>query len=114
VPQVKGKTVIALVQSGKARWPELPDVPTIGEAGIPDAESETGFAMYAPAATPPAIVERLGRDMVEILHRPDVQAQIQKSSFRVVGSGPQAARARLAKDVATWRDVIVKAGIRVD
>jgi tripartite-type tricarboxylate transporter receptor subunit TctC len=114
VPQVKAGTAVALVQTGKARWPDLPDVPTIGEAGIPDAESETGFAFYAPAATPREIVERLGRETVDILRRPEVLAQIQKSSFRVVGTGPQAAQARLARDVATWREVIAKAGIKVD
>ena len=114
VPQVKAGTVIALVQTGKTRWPDLPDVPTIGEAGIPDAESETGFAIYAPAATPKDIVERLGREMVAILRRPEIEAQIQKSGFRVVGDGPQAAQARLARDVATWREVISKAGIKVN
>jgi tripartite-type tricarboxylate transporter receptor subunit TctC len=114
VPQVKGGTAIALIQTGKTRWPDLPDIPTIGEAGIPDAESETGFAFYAPAATPKEIVERLGRETVAILQRADVQEQIQKSSFRVVGMGPQAAQARLAREVATWREVITKAGIKVD
>ena len=114
VPQVKAGTAVALIQTGRERWPDLPDVPTIGEAGIPDAESETGFTLYAPAATPKEIVDRLGQETVAILRRPDVQAQIQKSSFRVVGTGPQAAQARLAKDVATWREVITKAGIKVD
>ncbi len=114
VPQVKAGKLVALVQTGKTRWPELPDVPTLAQAGIANAESETGYALYAPAATPKEVVDRLASVTVDILRRPDVQSQIQKSNFRVLGAGPQEARARLAKDVATWKEVIDKAGIRVN
>jgi tripartite-type tricarboxylate transporter receptor subunit TctC len=114
LPQIKAGKLIALVQTGKERWPELPDVPTLAQAGIANAESETGYAIYAPAKTPNDVVERLGRDMAAILKRTDVQAQIEKSNFRVIGSGPEAAKARVARDVATWREVITKAGLKVE
>ena len=114
LPHIKAGTLIALVQTGKERWPELPDVPTLAEAGLPNADSETYQSMYAPAATPKEILERLAREVVAIERRPEVRAQLEKVNFRVLGAGPQAQAARLAKDVATWREVITKSGIKVE
>jgi len=104
----------ALAVTSKKRSPALPDVPTLAEAGVPNADSETLQSLYAPAGTPKPIVDRLAREVVDILKRPDVRAQLAKVNFRVLGEGPDAQRARLAKDVATWKEVITKAGIKVD
>jgi tripartite-type tricarboxylate transporter receptor subunit TctC len=114
VPHHKSGALIALVQTGKERWADLPDVPTLAEAGVPNADSETLQSLYAPAGTPRPIADRLAREVVDILKRPDVRAQLAKVNFRVLGEGPDAQRARLAKDVATWKEVITKAGIKVD
>ena len=114
VPHHKSGALIALVQTGKERWGDLPDVPTLAEAGVPNADSETLQSLYAPSGTPKAVVERLAREVVDILKRPEVRAQLAKVNFRVLGQGPDAQRARLAKDVATWKEVITKAGIKID
>jgi hypothetical protein len=52
--------------------------------------------------------------VVEILKRPEVRAQLAKVNFRVMGQGPKAQHDRLAKDVATWKEVILKSGIKAD
>jgi tripartite-type tricarboxylate transporter receptor subunit TctC len=114
VPQHKTGTLIALVQTGKERWADLPDVPTLAEAGVPNSDSETLQSLYAPAGTPKPIVDRLAQEIVDILEHPEVRAQLAKVNFRVMGDGPQAQQRRLAKDVATWKEVITKAGIKVD
>jgi tripartite-type tricarboxylate transporter receptor subunit TctC len=114
VPQHKTGTLIALVQTGKERWPDLPDVPTLAEAGVPNSDSETLQSLYAPAGTPKPVIERLAQEIVEICKRPEVRAQLAKVNFRVMGEGPQAQQARLVRDVATWKEVITKAGIKVD
>jgi tripartite-type tricarboxylate transporter receptor subunit TctC len=114
LPHIKAGTLIALVQTGKERWPELPDVPTLAEAGLPNADSETYQSIYAPAATPKEILERLAHETVAILERPEVRAQLEKANFRVLGAGPQAQAERLARDVATWREVITKSGIKLE
>jgi tripartite-type tricarboxylate transporter receptor subunit TctC len=114
LPHITAGTLIALVQTGKERWPELPDVPTLAEAGLPNADSETYQSIYAPAATPKEILERLAHETVAILKRPEVRAQLEKANFRVLGAGPQAQGERLARDVATWREVITKSGIKLE
>ena len=114
VPHHKSGALIALVQTGKERWVDLPDVPTLAGAGVPNADSETLQSLYAPSGTAKPIADRLAREVVDILKRPEVRAQLAKVNFRVLGEGPDAQRARLAKDVATWKEVITKAGIKVD
>lgn len=114
VPQIKAGAAIALVQTGKERWVDLPDVPTLAQAGVADAESETIWSLYAPAGTAKPIVERIGKEVVEILRRADVRERLAAANFRVIGTGPESSAARLAKDAATWREVIVRAGIRIE
>jgi tripartite-type tricarboxylate transporter receptor subunit TctC len=114
VPQHKSGTLIALVQTGKERWVDLPDVPTLAEAGVPNSESETLQSLYAPAGTPKPVIDRLAKEVVAVLRRPEVREQLAKANFRIMGEGPQAQQARLVRDVATWREVITKAGIKVD
>jgi tripartite-type tricarboxylate transporter receptor subunit TctC len=114
VPHHKSGALIALVQTGKERWGDLPDVPTLAEAGIPNSDSETLWSLYAPASTPRSVLDRLAKEIVDILKRPDVRGQLSKVNLRVMGEGPQAQQARLVKDVATWKEVITKASIKVD
>jgi tripartite-type tricarboxylate transporter receptor subunit TctC len=114
VPHHKSGALVALVQTGKERWVDLPDVPTLAEAGVPNSDSETLQSLYAPAGAPKAILDRLAKEVADVLKRPEVREQLAKANFRVLGAGPQAQQARLAKDVATWKEVITKAGIKVD
>ena len=114
VPHHKGGALIALVQTGKERWGDLADVPTLAEVGVANSDSETLQSLYAPAGTPAAVLERLGSTVVEILKRPEFRAQLAKVNFRVMGQGPKAQQDRLANDVATWKEVITRSGIKVD
>jgi tripartite-type tricarboxylate transporter receptor subunit TctC len=114
VPQVKVGAVLALVQTGRERWVDLPDVPTLADAGVPNSDSETYWSLYAPAGTPKPIVERLAKEVVEILRRPEIRERLAAANFRVLGTGPEISGARLAQDAATWREVITKAGIKID
>jgi tripartite-type tricarboxylate transporter receptor subunit TctC len=103
-----------LAQTGATRSPDLPDVPTLTEAGVPDAVSETFNAMYAPAATPVPIVEKLGAAVLQVLHRPDVAARYRLGGVPVVPEGPDGLRARVAREVPLWREVIRQARITVE
>jgi tripartite-type tricarboxylate transporter receptor subunit TctC len=114
VPHHKSGALIALVQTGKQRWEDLPDVPTLAEAGVPNSDSETLWSLYAPARTPQPVLGRLAKEVVDILRRPEVRAQLSNVNLRVMGEGPLAQQERLTKDIATWKEVITKAGIKVD
>jgi len=109
---IKAGSVIALVQTGAARWPDLPDVPTLEEAGYKGSVSETFQALLAPAGTPAPVLERLQKDVVTVLRQPDVDAKLKEAGFGVIAGGPDQLRARIAREVPMWKDVIQKAGIQ--
>jgi tripartite-type tricarboxylate transporter receptor subunit TctC len=111
---IKSGQLRALVQTGKERWFDLTDVPTLAEAGVPNAASETFQALLAPAGTPSGITERLAKDCAEILQRPDIREKLRATGFNPVGSGPQALQARVAEEVAMWKEVIARTGLKAE
>ena len=104
----------ALVQTGEARWPDLPDVPTMQEAGIPNAVVETSQMLLVPAGTPQPIIERLAKEVKAIMAKPDVRVRMLKASFAVQYEGPDQLRARIAREVPMWKDLVERAGIKVN
>ena len=72
-----------LVQTGRERWPDLPDVPTMAEAGIPDAVVETSQMFVAPSATPGPIIDKLTEETQQIMQQPGVKAEMLKAGFLV-------------------------------
>src|SRR5262249_3421275 len=96
---IKAGSLKALVQTGKERRFDLPDIPTLAEAGVPNAASETFQALLAPAGAPKEIVDRLAKETAEILQRPDVREKLRSSGFNPVGTGPAALQARVAEEV---------------
>jgi tripartite-type tricarboxylate transporter receptor subunit TctC len=103
----------ALVQTGEKRWPDLPDVPTMQEAGIPNAVVETTQMLLAPAGTPQPIIDRLAKEVKTIMAKPDVRERMLKASFAVEYEGPEQLRARIAREVPMWRDLVDRAGIEI-
>lgn len=113
MPFIKGGQIKALAQTGKTRWFELPDVPTLEDAGIPNSASETFQILLAPARTPPEIVDKIAKPVIDILNRPEVKAKLASAGFAVAARGPDALRRRIADEVAMWRDVITEAKLKV-
>jgi len=103
----------ALVQTGEKRWPDLPDVPTMQEAGIPNAVVETSQMLLAPAGTPQPIIDRLAKEVKTIMTKPDVRERMLKASFAVEYEGPEQLRARIAREVPMWKDLVERAGIEI-
>jgi tripartite-type tricarboxylate transporter receptor subunit TctC len=112
VQHIKAGSLRALVQTGAARWPDLPDIPTMEEAGFPNSVSETFQALLAPAGTPQPIVQRLETEVIAILQRQDTRAKLKEAGFGVIAKGPTELKARIETEVPMWKDVIQKAGIR--
>jgi len=112
-PHIKSGALRALAVTGAARWPDLPDVPTMEEAGFPGMVSETFQGMYAPAGTPKEIVDRVARDTLAVLTDPDVAAKLLGVGFDVRANGPAGLSARVAREVPMWRDLIVKSKIEL-
>jgi len=95
-----------------ARWPTLPDVPTFKEAGLPEVQAEAWMALVAPARTPPAIIDRVYREVKAILAQPETQEKVNKLSFQSVGNSPAEFAAVLREEEARWSKVVERAGLR--
>jgi tripartite-type tricarboxylate transporter receptor subunit TctC len=113
LPQINAGTVIALVQTGEKRWVDLPDVPTMEEAGFPNSVSETFQALFAPAGTPADIVMHLSDAAVKAANDPNFNSSMVVVGFGVTGTGSEALRARVTREVPAWKEVIDQAGIRL-
>jgi tripartite-type tricarboxylate transporter receptor subunit TctC len=109
--QVKAGAFKGLAVTGKERWHDLPDIPTVEEAGYPEFDFETVFILMAPAGTPDAIIQRLSQDSIAILNRPEVRDRMQSIGYAVLARGPEALKARIAKEVPIYKDIVAKAGI---
>ena len=108
---LEGNRLRALATTGPERFAVLPAVPTVREAGLPEAETVSWSAMMAPAATPPAIVARLAEGMNAGLTDPRVvQTLTGTGSVPLLMSG-QAFRDFVAEDLVRWRAVVERAGV---
>ncbi len=100
-----------LVHTGRGRLPEFPDVPNMAEAGFPNSESATFQVLVGPAGMPKDAVDKLSRQVLLILKRPDVQETLKNTGFGIIGGGPDALKARIAHEVPMWKEMIEKANI---
>ena len=103
----------AVAVTSKKRWPGLPNVPTLEEAGVKDVESDTFQGIYVRAGTPQPIVDRLAKELTAILNRPDIKDKYDKVGLPVVAEGPAGFRKRVEREVPMYKEVIDKAGLRI-
>jgi len=95
------------------RAPSFPDVPTIAET-LPDYETYTWNALFAPAGTPPEVVEQLNAAALAALADPGVAARMDEFSAQIVGSTPDELAAHVAAEIAKWTPVVKGADIKVE
>jgi tripartite-type tricarboxylate transporter receptor subunit TctC len=107
--KLRGLAVLAL-----ARSPALPDVPTNGEAGIPDLESDTLTGVVAPAGTPKEIIERWRGDIAKMVATPEVKQRLEALGFAPVANTPDEFAARIKSEIAKWGKVVHDAHIKAD
>jgi tripartite-type tricarboxylate transporter receptor subunit TctC len=114
LPQVRAGSVNALAVTGRERWSDLPDVPTVAEAGFAEAVAETWQGFLVPAGTPRAVVDRLARETIAILQRPEIRSKFQQVGFSVVAQGPEALHDRIAQEFSKWKDVIERTKMKLE
>ena len=112
IPHIKAGRLRALGVARKTRSAQLPEVPTMSEAGLPGFESYTDYALYSPAGTPGAIVARLNRETNVVLKMDDVRARLAGIGIDIAGSTPEELRAEVANEIAKWTKVIRDAKIK--
>lgn len=112
IPFIQSGRIRALAVTSAARWPTLPNVPTMAEAGVSDFVITSWAAFVAPARTPPAIVERMNAALREIAAEEAVQQQFQQSGARVLWSTPQQVTERGHRERDMWRNAVRISGAR--
>ena len=104
----------ALAVSTAKRPQAIPQLPTVAEAGVPGYDAGVWYALLAPAGTPPAIVDRLNREVLGVLKSRDYAKLLFDSAIDPVGSTPQALADHIRSEIAKWASVVKAANIRID
>jgi len=106
LPQVRAGKLRALAVSTAQRSPLAPELPTVAEAGVPGYEFSGWFGIFAPAATPTEIVNKLAAASVKAVQSPDLRERLSQQGFIPVASGPEQFAAFFRREVAKWARVI--------
>ncbi|MBP0491622.1 Bug family tripartite tricarboxylate transporter substrate binding protein [Pararoseomonas indoligenes] len=114
IPQVQDGKARALAVTADARLAKLPDVPTLAEAGVPDAASYAWIGLVAPVATPAGVAARLAAETRTALAEPRVRGVLEGAGFEVVASTPQAFTELTAAERQRWAGLIRRLGITAD
>ena len=111
IPHVRAGKVRAIAVSSAKRHPQLPDVPTIQEAGVKDFETVAWFGLLAPAGTPRSVITRLNAEALKALKLPDVQKRLVDSGSDIIGNTPEQADEFLRAEVEKWGKVVRAANV---
>ena len=113
-PQIVGGKLKALGIAGDKRSSVLPDVPTLAEQGIANVSMSQWYALFAPAKTPKAVIERLNRELNSVLAEKDVTKKIEAQGAEVEPGTPEQLKTLVQKEVVRWRAVVTAAKIKVE
>jgi len=114
VPQVKGGKERALAVTGSERIPELPDTPTMAEAGYPSVNIQLWSGLFAPAATPKPVVDKLRKAFAQAIVDPGVSDKLKAMAVNPGGATPQEFRGIIDSDIAKYRDVVKAANLKFE
>ncbi len=114
VPQVKAGKLKALAVTGNERLPELPDVPSMTEAGYPSVDVHLWSGMFAPAGTPPAIVAKLEKSLAQAIHDPGVSARLKGMAINPSNDTPEQFKQLIEGDIVKFRHVVQAAHLKFE
>ena len=114
VPHVKAGKLRALAVTTKARSALMPELPTMTEAGLPGYETVAWFGVLAPAGTPPDIVNRLSMEIGKIVRSPEMRDRLVAMGAEPVGGTPEEFKTVIDRDIAKWKALAQKVGIKID
>ncbi len=107
-------SVRGLAVTAPQRLPLLPDIPTMGEVGYPEIQGGAWFALFAPANTPPAIIDLLNKEGREAFTLPEIRQQLEPRGVVFVLGTPEQLGNHVAADTERWNKVIREAGIKLE
>jgi tripartite-type tricarboxylate transporter receptor subunit TctC len=113
-PHIRSGKLKALGTGGSKRNPVLPDVPTVAEAGVPGYEAVNWWGVVAPAGTPPAIVEKLHKDIAAVQNSDEVKKHFAGEGAEIVQMGSAEFASFIEKGIAKWGRVVKEGGIKAE
>ena len=114
LPHVKDGKLRALAVTSAKRSPAMPELPTVDEIALPGFEANTWHGVVVPAGTPAAIVARLNREIVAILHLPEVVERLSAQGAEPVGSTPEEFAAYIRSETLKWAKVVKESGAKAE
>lgn len=114
LPQIKAGKVRALAVTSAKRSAVLPEVPTMQEAGIANFDVASWQALYAPAGTPPAIVNKLNAELARIVAQPDTKTRIDGLGLEYTANTPEQFGAFQRNEQAKWARIVKDGNVKVD
>lgn len=114
IQHVRSGKLRAIAVTTAKRSPELPDVPTIAEAGVPGYEATSWFGLFAPAGTPPAVLSKLNIAIVKVLAKAEVKKKINEQGAEVFSETPEQFAAFIQKESVKWGKVVRESDASMD
>ncbi len=114
LPHIKAGKLKALATPSRQRLKDLPNVPTLQEAGFKDLVAEGWMGVFAPAGTPAPVIQRLNQALVKVLHTPEIAAKLTDRGVVVVASSPDEYRRKLVLEQEKWRQVAKESGVSLE
>jgi tripartite-type tricarboxylate transporter receptor subunit TctC len=114
LPQIKAGKLRALATTGRQRDPQLPELPTVEEAGVPGFETGVWFGLSVPAGTPKPVISRLNAETVRGAQAPDFVATMTKLGYDITVSTPEQMAETLREEIHVWAPIVKASGARLD
>ena len=114
LPFIKSGKLRPIAVTTAERVPMLPDVPTVAESGLPGFQVTSMFGILVPASTPKAIVDRLNKELGEILKLPEVKEKLLQQGAIATYTTPEQAAKRIHDEIARWAKVVKEGNIKAD
>ena len=112
--QVPQGRMRALAVTTAKRVPQLPDVPTMQEAGVPGYEASVWLALLAPAGTPPDIVNKLNAEVAKAMNSPETKKALYTAGVEISLSSPEGMSEYMVQELSRWGKVVKDTGIRIE
>lgn len=112
LPQIKAGRLKALGITSLKRSPLLPDVPTVAEQGYPGFEVLGWYGLFAPAGTPPAVLERLSQEFTAVLRSDKMRATLESQGGPAIASTPAEFAVLIRSEITRWKKVVEQAGVK--
>ena len=110
-PHIVAGTLKGIAVTGEKRWFDLQNVPTMVEAGYPGFVLDTYVMCLVPTKTPTEVSQKLVAAFKSILQKEDVKAKLRTSGLEPTAGGPAELKARIARELPLWREIVKVAGI---